>query len=174
MMWKGMLIWNNSLMKSAQNCAPAWLIQSWRPLKKGCLLSEYPKVLPKGRIGKAIRYTYNIYHKLTRYHLDGRLKIDNNMGENAITPIALGRKNWLFCSNDDAAENTAIMYSMFGCCKEHGVNFREWLVFSLKNIHKYDNDYSKDLAELLPNNFKHKTKIVTSLSPKPLKVLRIF
>jgi transposase len=118
------------------------------------LLNEYPKVLPKGRIGKAIRYTYNIYHKLTRYHLDGRLKIDNNLGENAIRPIALGRKNWLFCGNDDAAENAAIMYSMLGCCKASEVNFRDWLVYFLNNIHKYDDDYSKDLAELLPHNFK--------------------
>lgn len=118
------------------------------------LLNQYPKVLPKGRIGKAIRYTYNIFHKLTRYHLDGRLKIDNNLGENAIRPIALGRKNWLFCGNDDAAENAAIMYSMLGCCKAHEVNFRDWLVYFLSNIHNYDNDYSKDLAEMLPNNFK--------------------
>jgi transposase len=118
------------------------------------LVSEYPKVLPKGRIGKAIRYTYNIYHKLTRYHLDGRLKIDNNMAENAIRPIALGRKNWLFCSNHDAAENAAIIYSMLGCCKEHGVNFREWLIFFLENVHTYDTDYSRDLSELLPHNFK--------------------
>ena len=118
------------------------------------LLSESLKVLPKGRIGKAIRYTYNIFHKLTRYHLDGRLKIDNNLGENAIRPIALGRKNWLFCGNDDAAENAAIMYSMLGCCKAHEVNFRDWLVYFLSNIHKYDNDYSKDLAEILPHNFK--------------------
>ena len=118
------------------------------------ILSEYPKVLPKGRIGKALRYTYNIYHKLTRYHLDGKLKIDNNLGENAIRPIALGRKNWLFCGNHDAAENAAIMYSMLGCCKAHEVNFRDWLVFFLNNIHKYDDDYTKDLAELLPHNFK--------------------
>jgi transposase len=126
------------------------------------LLNEYPKVLPKGRIGKAIRYTYNIYHKLTRYHLDGRLKIDNNLGENAIRPIALGRKNWLFCGNHDAAENAAIMYSMLGCCKASEVNFREWLVYFLNNIHNYDNDYSKDLAELLPHNFKLQNQICNS------------
>ena len=118
------------------------------------MLNEYPKVLPKGRIGKAIRYTYGIYHKLTRYHLDGRLKMDNNLAENAIRPIALGRKNWLFCGNDEAAENAAIMYSMLGCCKASGVNFRDWLIFFLDNIHKYEDDYSKDLAELLPHNFK--------------------
>jgi len=118
------------------------------------IIKEYPKVLPKGRIGKALMYTYNIYHKLTRYHLDGRLKIDNNLGENAIRPIALGRKNWLFCGNHESAENAAIMYSMLGCCKAHKVNFRDWLVFFLNNIHKYDDDYTKDLAELLPHNFK--------------------
>ena len=121
------------------------------------IVNEYPKVLPKGRIGKALSYTYGIYHKLTRYHLDGRLKIDNNLGENAIRPIALGRKNWLFCGNDESAEDAAIMYSMFGCCKTSDVNFREWLIFFLENVHKYDRDYSKDLAELLPQNFKLQT-----------------
>lgn len=118
------------------------------------LVNEHPQVLPKGRIGKAIKYTYKIFPKLTRYHLDGRYKIDNNLGENAIRPIALGRKNWLFCGNHDAAENAAIMYSMLGCCKANEVNFRDWLVYFLNNIHRYDNDYSKDLAELLPHNFK--------------------
>jgi hypothetical protein len=118
------------------------------------LVKEGPKVLAKGRIGKAIRYTYGIYHKLTRYHLDGRLRIDNNLGENAIRPLAIGRKNWLFCGNDDAAENAAIIYSMMGCCKAHGVNFREWMIYFLNNVHNYDNDYSKDLADLLPHNFK--------------------
>lgn len=129
------------------------------------LVNELPKVLPKGRIGKAIRYTYNIYHKLTRYHLDGRLKIDNNLGENQVRPIALGRKNWLFCGNHDAAENAAIIYSMLGCCKSSGVNFRDWLVYFLNNVHYYDNDYSMDLADLLPHNFaKNISKATTSIS----------
>ncbi len=121
------------------------------------LVKEYPKVLPKGRIGKAISYTYRIYNKLTRYHMDGRLKIDNNLAENAIRPIALGRKNWLFCGNNDAAENAAIIYSLMACCKASEVNIRNWLVFFLENVHNYDNDYSKDLAELLPSNFKQQS-----------------
>ena len=129
------------------------------------ITAEYPKVLRQGRIGKALLYTHNIYHKLTRYHLDGKLKMDNNLAENAIRPIALGRKNWLFCGNHDAAENAAIIYSMLGCCKAHGVNFRDWLVFFLENIHNYDDDYSKDLAELLPHNFKtQKTSDNTAVS----------
>lgn len=120
------------------------------------LVNEYPKVLPKGRMGKAIKYTYEIYHRLTRYHLDGRYQIDNNLAENSIRPLALGRKNYLFCGNDDAAENAAVIYSLMGCCKASEVNFREWLVYVLENIHHYDEDYSKDLAELLPHNWKSK------------------
>lgn len=120
------------------------------------LVNEYPKVLPRGRMGKAIKYTYEIYHRLTRYHLDGRYRIDNNLAENSIRPLALGRKNYLFCGNDDAAENAAVIYSLMGCCKASEVNFREWLVYVLENIHHYDEDYSKDIAELLPHNWKSK------------------
>ena len=132
------------------------------------LLKEYPNVLPKGRIGKAIRYTYNIYNKLTRYHLDGRWKMDNNLAENEIRPIAVGRKNWLFCKNHDAAESAAIVYSLLGCCKSTKVNFREWLVYFLENVHHYDNDYSKDLEELLPHNFVSKTNHETQNSKPTL------
>jgi hypothetical protein len=38
-----------------------------------------------------------------------------------------------------------------GCCKAHIVNFRGWLVYSLNNVHNYDDDYSMDLADLLPH-----------------------
>lgn len=41
-----------------------------------------------------------------------------------------------------------------GCCKASEANFREWFVYVLENIHEYDNDYSKDLAELLPQNWR--------------------
>jgi transposase len=114
----------------------------------------YPKVLPKGRMSKAISYTYNIFHRLSRYHLDGRYQIDNNGVENAIRPLALGRKNFLFCGNHDAAENTAMMYSLLGCCKALDVNPREWLIDVLSRIPEYNNDYSMDLAELLPHRWK--------------------
>jgi transposase len=125
------------------------------------ILREYPKVLPKGRIGKALRYTYNIYHRLSRYHLDGRYRMDNNLAENAIRPVALGRKNYLFCGNHSAAEDAALIYSLLGCCKAKDVNFRDWLSCVLDNIHSYDVDYSRDLAELLPDQWKNKLAIVS-------------
>ena len=120
------------------------------------LVSEYPKVLPKSPIGKAIKYTYDNYHRLTRYHLDGRYRIDNNLIENDVRPVALGKKNFLFCGNHDAAEDAAVLYSLMGCCKAVRVNFRQWFVYFLDNIHSYDQDYSRDLAELLPHNWESK------------------
>lgn len=80
---------------------------------------------------------------------------DNEI-ENKVRPVAYGRKDYLFCGNHDATEDTAVLYSFFGCCKSAGVNFRIWLIYFLKHIH--DNDYSTDLAELLPDNLKASNK----------------
>jgi len=118
------------------------------------IVNYYPKALP-GRMSKALSYTYNLFHRLSRYHLDGRYLIDNNGVENDIRPLALGRKNYLFCGNHDAAENAAIMYSLLGCCKATDVNPQEWLTDVLTRIPEYNNNYNLDLADLLPHNWKH-------------------
>lgn len=123
------------------------------------IVNYYPKVIPKGRMNKALSYTYSLFHRLSRYHLDGRYQIDNNLIENTIRPLAIGRKNYLFCGNHDAAENAAIMYSLFGCCKANDVNPREWLTDVLTRIPAYNNDYSLDLADLLPHNWKNSKKL---------------
>lgn len=120
------------------------------------LLAEHPKVIKGSPIEKAILYTYKRFNKLSRYHLDGRYSIDNNGIENAVRPVALERKNYLFCQNDDSAESTAIIYSLMGCCKSAGVDFRNWMIYFLDHVHDYDEDYSRDIAELLPDNLKAK------------------
>ena len=118
------------------------------------ILSYMSKALPKGRMSQALTYTYSLFHRLSRYHLDGRYRIDNNLVENTIRPLALGRKNYMFCGNHDAAENAAIMYSLLGCCAALDVNPREWLTDVLTRIPYYNIDYRLDLAELLPHNWK--------------------
>lgn len=118
------------------------------------IVSYMPKALPKGRMSQALTYTYSLFHRLSRYHLDGRYRIDNNLVENTIRPLALGRKNYMFCGNHDAAENAAIMYSLLGCCAATDVNPREWLTDVITRIPYYNNDYSLDLADLLPHNWK--------------------
>jgi transposase len=118
------------------------------------IIAYLPKVLPRGRMYKALTYTYSLFPRLTRYHLDGRYRIDNNLIENDIRPLAVGRKGYLFCGNHDAAENAAVMYSLLGCCKAADVNPREWLTDVLTRIPVYNQDYSLDLADLLPHNWK--------------------
>ena len=111
------------------------------------------KTTPKSLMGKAISYTYNLMFRLARYVNDGRLLIDNNQIENLIRPIALGRKNYLFCDNDTTAKNTALFYSFFGSCKKAEVNPKEWLLDVLARVKDAKQD---DLIELLPINWANK------------------
>ncbi len=89
-------------------------------------------ILPKSAIGKAIMYTLDRWDKLSAYLYDGSLEIDNNLVENAIRPLALGRKNYLFAGSHDAAKRAACIYSFFSMCRKEGVNPFKWLrhVFS--------------------------------------------
>ena len=96
----------------------------------------------------------NYSRQLVRYTMDGRYMLDNNLIENSVRPVALGCKNYLFCGNHEAAEDTAVIYSLMGCCKAVGVDFKEWMNYFLNHVHEYDNDYSKDLTELLPHSLK--------------------
>jgi len=118
------------------------------------VLNYFPKTIPDGRMHRALRYTYNLFQRLSRYHLDGRYRPDNNLVENAIRPLSIGRKNFMFYGNHDAAENAAIMYSLFGCCKASDVNPREWLTDVLTRIPEYNANYDLYLADLLPHKWQ--------------------
>lgn len=108
-------------------------------------------ILPKSPIGKAFRYTMDRWDRLSAYLYDGILEIDNNLIENAIRKLALGRKNYLFAGSHDAAQRGAIMYSFFAICKKHGVNPYEWLKYTLENIMSINH---KDIRNLYPQNYK--------------------
>ena len=111
--------------------------------------ASYPKVSVQSRMGRAIAYTYALLPRLSRYVNDGRINIDNNLIENAIRPLALGRKNYLFCGNDASAYRAAIVYSLIGTCKAAGVEPRHWMEDVLRQMPYYERD-GKNLAELLP------------------------
>ena len=109
------------------------------------------KFKPKSRMGRALVYTYTLLPRLSRYVLDGRYNIDNNGIENAIRPLALGRKNYLFAGNHDAAVRAAIVYSLFSSCKAAGIEARAWLEDILIRLPSQEGD----LADLLPGNWRH-------------------
>lgn len=112
---------------------------------------EYIKVLPKSPIGQALGYSIERWDELTIYTTDGKLNIDNNPVENSIRPVAIGRKNYLFAGSHEAAQRSAMLYSLLGTCKQQGINPFVWLKDVLQRI---NNHPINTIAELLPHNWK--------------------
>lgn len=111
------------------------------------LKTSITEVLPKSSIGQAIAYALPRWEKLMHYTMDGKLEIDNNLVENSIRPIAIGRKNYLFAGSHASAQRAAMIYSLLGTCKLKNVEPFSWL----KNIFEVIPDYKANrLAELLP------------------------
>ncbi len=115
------------------------------------MIETYKTVLPKSPIGQAIAYCIPRWDKLINYLKDGYLEIDNNNVENAIRPLALGRKNYLFAGSARGAQRAAMFYSFFGTCKKNNINPYVWLKKVLDVIpqHKVNK-----LHELLPQNIE--------------------
>jgi transposase len=111
---------------------------------KGCTLPSEP-------LRKAIDYALNQRQALKRYLEDGRLKPDNNTAENAIRPLALGRKNWLFAASDRGARATALFLGLIQSCKACNIN--PWAYFDdvLRRIMAHP---VNRLRELLPDQWK--------------------
>ena len=115
----------------------------------------YGKVSPRSRMGQAITYTYPLWPRMKNYLKDGKLKIDNNLAENALRPLTLSRKNFLFCGNHEAAENTAIICSLLATCKAQEVNPREWLNDVITRLPSYlEKGSGRNVRELLPDVWK--------------------
>jgi transposase len=98
------------------------------------LKEQLPQVTPQSAIGKAIAYTLRLWPRLVRYTAAGHLRIDNNLIENAIRPVALGRKNYLFAGSHDAAERAALIYSLLATCKINNIEPWQWLKDTLNKI----------------------------------------
>jgi transposase len=111
------------------------------------IYNERNRVLPKSPIGIAFEYCANRWISLQNYLKDGMLEIDSNLIENSIRPLALGRKNYLFAGNHEAAENIAMFYSFFGTCKKNEIDPHKWLTYVINNI---NDTKPSQLKELLP------------------------
>jgi len=111
------------------------------------LKKQINETLPKSAIGEATAYTLSLWPRLRRYVEDGRFRIDNNLIENSIRPVALGRKNYLFAGSHQAARQAAIIYSFLATCKINNVEPFHWLKHTLEVIPDYP---VNQLDQLLP------------------------
>jgi transposase len=104
-------------------------------------------ILPKNKLAEAVAYTLNHWRQLTNFLQDGRLPLDNNLVENTIRPVALGRKNWLFAGSPEGAKRLATFYSLVVTCKLNGINPYEYFVYVLPKLNGYP---AKNIADLVP------------------------
>jgi transposase len=119
-------------------------LQAW-------LLDRRPKILGASGTRAAIDYTLKRWAALTRYLDDGRYPIDNNPIENAIRPIALGRKNWLFAGSASAGERAAAIMSLIATAKANGHDPQAWLTDVLTRL---PTTLDRDLDALLPHRWQ--------------------
>lgn len=92
-----------------------WLIQTRTQTANG------------GGSAKALDYTLKRWPSLIGHAQTGHLPIDNNLVENIIRPIAIGKKNWLFTGSERAGQRAAAIQTLFGAAQLNGLNPSNWL-----------------------------------------------
>lgn len=135
-----------------------------RPILKR--IKEYLKqiavtVLPKSPLGDAIGYALRQWEALCRYTEDGGLEIDNNGAENALRPLCLGRKNWLFIGSEAAAHRTMVLLTLVQTCKAHQVDPFAYLrdIIDRVNTHPMSR-----IDELTPRRWKELRQAAISVA----------
>jgi transposase len=98
------------------------------------LLATRSSVAAGSGTAKAIEHALKRWPALQRYANSGNLPIDNNPVENAIRPIAIGKKNWLFAGSERAGRRAAAIQSLFATAKLNGLDPAGWLADTLEAL----------------------------------------
>jgi transposase len=114
-----------------------------------------PTTPPQGLLGKAVSYTLNQWERLERYILDGLLRPDNNLAENAIRPFVVGRKNWLFAGHPRGADASATIYSLIETAKANDLEPYRYLryLFERLPMAETEADYKALLPQYVDRDF---------------------
>ena len=106
---------------------------------------------PTGKLKKAIVYSLNQREYLCAFLDHGEIEISNNQVENAIRPIVVGRKNWLFCDTQAGASASVVIYSVLETAKANGLNPEVWLAHILSVLpNRFARDPDASIDDLMP------------------------
>jgi transposase len=108
------------------------------------------KILPKSKLREAIGYFCGLIPYLNNYTEHAFARLDNNVAERAVRPLAIGRKNWLFFGSPDGAEAGSILLSLVQTCRGLSINPREYLEDIMRRIMGHN---ASTLYELLPDEW---------------------
>lgn len=98
-------------------------------------------------LARACRYPLNRWAAMVRYCDDGQLEVSNNLVENALRGVALGRRNWMFVGSIKGGHASALFYSLVETCKLNGVEPEAWLTDVIERIGSHP---INRIDELLP------------------------
>ena len=119
----------------------------WVEVIRGEVETARDASLPASALGKAANYTLSLWRKLTRFLEYPELELSNNLAENSMRPVALGRKNWIHVGSQQAGPKVAAILSIVESCRRLKIPIREYLASVLPGLA----DISiRRLAELTP------------------------
>ena len=118
------------------------------------------RILPKSKLRTAIRYFCGLIPYLKNYTRHGYARLDNNVAERAVRPLAIGRKNWLFFGSPEGGESGAILLSLVQTCRGLGINPRDYLEDVMRRMMSHD---ANKLSELLPDEWLARRKQQTPM-----------
>ena len=104
-------------------------------------------VLPSSPLGKACSYTLRLWDKLTRFLDYPELELSNNLAENSMRPVAIGRRNWTHLGHEKAGPRVAAILSVVETCRRLKIPVREYLADVLPGL---ANTSIQRLPELTP------------------------
>lgn len=102
-------------------------------------------------LARALDYSLKRWPALARYATRGDLPIDNNPVENAIRPIAIGKKNWLFAGSEAAGKRAAAIQSLLATAKANGIEPMQWLTETLEKLPIWPNSRIDELLPITKN-----------------------
>jgi len=108
------------------------------------------KVLSKSKFKEALGYFCGLIPYLKNYTQHAYARLDNNVAERAVRPLAIGRKNWLFVGNEVGGEAAATILTLVQSCRAIGANPREYLEDVMRRLMAHN---SQKLQELLPDQW---------------------
>ncbi len=104
------------------------------------------EALPKSVLGQAVTYTLNQWTKLRRCFDYAEVELSNNLAENSMRPIALGRKNWLHVGSPQSGPKVAAILSVVESCRRLGVPVKEYLAAVLPGLNRRTLSQVSDLT----------------------------
>lgn len=108
------------------------------------------EVLAKSKFKEALGYFCSLIPYLKNFTTDPYARLDNNVAERAVRPLAIGRKNWLFLGSEEGGEAAAVILSLVQTCRSLKINPREYLEDIMRRLMSHN---SQKIEELLPDKW---------------------